>query len=767
MTPFATHDVSKIRRYARLCAVLWTMLIAGLFVAYVYEIKENINTIASSMAQVTFEKDMQFMRPSVTGKACLDCHYARGFKEGDRKNGISVSLSMVPIVKSMKGEIQESAIFQSLIWSVGIVLIWLATKRIIRTTEMQLYEQLRLVESEQRFRSLADTAPVLIWMADQTKQCTYFNKRWCDFTGHAHDELVGDGWARDVHPDDLTECIRIYEMAFDTREPFSMEYRLRRHDGEYRWIIDNGVPRWTEETTFLGYIGSCLDITERKMAEFELRDRKKHYRAIVDAFDGQIYICSQEYRIVFMNGKLIERTGRNAVGENCFKALHDLDAICPWCVNERVFKGEMVRWEVQSPKDDRWYYVVNSPIYNEDGSIYKQAMIQDVTGRKLLEQQFHQAQKLESLGVLAGGIAHDFNNILTVILGYCFLAKERFESGENSSEPFIQHIETAANRAADLCRQMLSYAGKNQLVQTRISLWLLVDEVVKMLQASINKNVTIRLDLQQSLPEIMGDTGQIQQIVMNLIINAAEAIGDKNGTIVGRLTQLQIGTDTAEVDLFGAEIPAGGYVCFEVTDTGCGMNEETQNKIFEPFFTTKFTGRGLGMSAILGIIKAHSGMLQLTSRPGVGTTFKVYFPCLEPAGQAVTAATVPAPPLKASGTILLVDDEQVLRNMAVDLFETLGFSVVTARHGGEALEIYRERGSEIDVILLDMIMPVMGGIETYHNLRSISPHIPIVICSGYGEESASATIENDAHAGFVHKPYKPVEMMNMLTMMIG
>jgi PAS domain S-box-containing protein len=546
-----------------------------------------------------------------------------------------------------------------------------------------------------------------------------------------------------------------------------MEYRLRRHDGEYRWILDNGAPRWTNETTFIGYIGSCLDITERKLAEVEVRDRKMHYRAVVDAFDGQIYICSQDYRITFMNEKLIERTGRNAVGENCFKALHDLDAICPWCVNERVFKGEMVRWEVQSPKDNRWYYVVNSPIYNEDGTIYKQAMIQDITDRKLLEQQFHQAQKLESLGVLAGGIAHDFNNILSVILGYCFLAKERLESEMNSPEPFLQHIETAANRAADLCRQMLSYAGRNPLVQTRVSLWLLVDEVVRMLQASISKNVTIRCDMQQSLPEIKGDTGQIQQIIMNLIINAAEAIGDKNGTIVVRLTQMQVGADAAEIDLFGAAIPAGGYVRLEVSDTGCGMDEETQKKIFEPFFTTKFTGRGLGMSAILGIIKAHSGMLQLTSRPGAGTTFKVYFPWLEPAGHAVTAPPVPVPPVKASGTILLVDDEQVLRNMGVDLFETLGFSVVTARHGGEALEIYRERGSEIDVILLDMIMPIMGGIETYHNLRSISSDIPIVICSGYGEETVSDTIENDVHAGFVHKPYKPIELMNMLTMMIG
>lgn len=738
------HEVTSIRRFGLLCAFLWTMMLCGIFWDHVAENKEITGIISHSMTQVAL----------------------RGAPEGDLKQRINVSLSMLPILNTMKDEIKGDAFFLSLIWAVGFGLIVFGMKRMSRITMLQWNEWLRLMESEQRFRSLADSAPVLIWMSDQTKECIYFNKGWCDFTGRTHDELVGAGWVRDVHPDDLEECLGIYETAFDSRQSFSMEYRLRRHDEEYRWIIDNGTPRWTEDNHFIGYIGSCIDITERKLAEVEVRDRKKYYQAIVDAFDGLIYVCSQGYRITFMNEKLIERTGYNAVGELCFKALHDRESICPWCVNDRVFRGEMVRWEMQSPKDDHWYYVVNSPIYNEDGSISKQAMIQDITDRKILEQQFHHAQKLESLGVLAGGIAHDFNNILTIILGYCHLAKEELASSQMYLEHF-QHVEKAANRAAILCHQMLSYAGKNPLMQTPVNLWLLVDEVVKMLQASINKNVTFQLDTEQRIPEIKGDSGQIQQIVMNLIINAAEAIGDSNGTITVVLSHLNIEADITEIDTFGAVIPAGWYVRLEVADTGCGMNEETRKRIFEPFYTTKFTGRGLGMSAILGIIKAHRGMLQLDSTPGIGTTFKVYFPRQEMYDYSEIAAVAASPPERSGGTLMLVDDEHMLRKMGNALFKSLGFTVITARHGREALEIFRERGNEIDVILLDMIMPVMGGIETYQHLRNISTDIPIVICSGYGEEAAAATIENDTRAGFVHKPFEPQELRNMLSMMIG
>lgn len=243
-----------------------------------------------------------------------------------------------------------------------------------------------------------------------------------------------------------------------------------------------------------------------------------------------------------------------------------------------------------------------------------------------LEHKYQQTQKLESLGVLAGGIAHDFNNILTVILGHCYMIKTGVAAKGVTDKDQLDQIESAANRAADLCRQMLAYAGKSPLLQSEFNLYALVNEIVRLLTAATPKNVTVNLDLDPNLPLLIGDSSQIQQVVMNLVINASEAIGDKKGSITVGLHSVTVSLDSGEVDYFGNRILAGCYVRLTVSDTGCGMNEEGRRRIFEPFYTTKFTGRGLGMSAILGIIKTHSGALQLTSRPGVGTTLTVFLP---------------------------------------------------------------------------------------------------------------------------------------------
>ncbi len=244
-----------------------------------------------------------------------------------------------------------------------------------------------LRESEDRFRNMADKAPVLIWMSGKDKLCTYFNQLWLDFTGRTIEQELGNGWAEGVHPEDFERCLTTYTTSFDRREPFNMEYRLRRKDGEFRWVYDTGIPRISPAGDFLGYIGSCIDITERKNAEAAQLESMERYRAIVEAFHGFIYICSQDHRVEFMNRSLIERTGRNAVGEPCYKVLHDRDSICPWCVNEQVFRGETVRWELQSPKDHHWYYVVNTPIRHANGTISKQSMIMDITERKRAEDQ--------------------------------------------------------------------------------------------------------------------------------------------------------------------------------------------------------------------------------------------------------------------------------------------------------------------------------------------------------------------------------------------
>jgi nitrogen-specific signal transduction histidine kinase/CheY-like chemotaxis protein len=384
-------------------------------------------------------------------------------------------------------------------------------------------------------------------------------------------------------------------------------------------------------------------------------------------------------------------------------------------------------------------------------------MSADITERKqmeeeklVLQQQLQQAQRLESLGVLAGGIAHDFNNILAIIIGNCFLAKIHPEEAENN----ISTIEKASERAAELCRQMLAYAGKGPFSMTLVNVGTLVDEMVTMLKATINQNAVITLDRPTTLPAVSGDASQLRQIVMNLIINAAEAIGDAQGEVRISLYTTICTVGQPDTDHLGKTITPGYYLCLQVSDSGCGMDDETMRKIFEPFFSTKFAGRGLGMSAMLGIISAHQGAVQLTSQPGQGTTVTVYLPAQEdrPETTAVIRHAVPDT-WQASGSILLAEDERQLLTLTTLMLQDFGFTVIAATNGKEALELYRQHAAEITLVMTDVGMPLMDGYELFHELKKEQPKLPIIISSGFGDTAITARIPREEIAGLVSKPY--------------
>jgi two-component system cell cycle sensor histidine kinase/response regulator CckA len=414
-----------------------------------------------------------------------------------------------------------------------------------------------------------------------------------------------------------------------------------------------------------------------------------------------------------------------------------------------------------------------TPLMNNGIINFTVVSLEDITERinaeeerRVLERKFQQAQKLESLGVLAGGIAHDFNNILTIIQGYCFVFRDEVAPDSTQAE-YIQRIEEASNRAADLCQQMLTYAGKQEILHTHIDLTSLVEDMVKMLHSGIKRNIAIEVEHADVLM-IDADSSQIQQVIMNLVINAAEAIGDHSGTIRISLKEIHVLAKQPDTDFSGKAIRAGHYVCLEVTDNGCGMDDAAQIRIFEPFYTTKFTGRGLGMSSTLGIIKSHDGALQLSSTPGAGTTFKIYLPLLTEVTPSKDVPSVSQTILpKSSNTILLVDDEYELRVLGSIRLHKIGYSPITAANGLEALTIFKGQHNEIDLILLDLIMPEKDGAETYHRLREISKTIPIVFCSGCSKSDLSIDILNDAHTGFIEKPYKPDQLRSILTEMLG
>src|SRR5581483_9532889 len=332
------------------------------------------------------------------------------------------------------------------------------------------------------------------------------------------------------------------------------------------------------------------------------------------------------------------------------------------------------------------------------------------------EEHLRQTQKLESLGVLAGGVAHDFNNLLTGILGNASLALDTTDPG-HPNHAALEEVVTAAERAADLTRQLLAYAGKGRFFTRNIDLSDLVRQITNLLRTSIPKTVQLRLHLADALPPMEADVSQIQQIIMNLVINGAEAIGAHPGTVL-----IQTAIQNVDEQYITTLAPAGhplspgDYVCLEVHDTGCGMDDDVQARIFDPFFTTKFTGRGLGLSAVLGIVRSHKGALKVYSTPGRGSTFKLLFPV--GTGNVIEAAAgAPRPDVRGSGLILVVDDEATVRATAKLALDRHGYTVLVAENGREAVDIFGRHKGEIRLVLMDLTMPVMGGEEAVRRLK--------------------------------------------------
>jgi CheY-like chemotaxis protein len=354
--------------------------------------------------------------------------------------------------------------------------------------------------------------------------------------------------------------------------------------------------------------------------------------------------------------------------------------------------------------------------------------------------------------VLAGGIAHDFNNLLTGILGNISLAVDTVEDS-NPAKPILQDAIEASERAAHLTQQMLAYAGKGRFVIEAIDISALVRAISSLVRSSIPKHVTLRLDLDPTLPFVEADVAQMQQLIMNLMINGAEAIPeDRQGTVLVTTRSQEVDAEYIKETFGAGDITPGQYIAINVHDNGVGMDEETMAKIFDPFFTTKFTGRGLGLAAALGIVRGHKGTLKVFSTPGQGTTFKVLLPA-NPAARDNAAPRGVETNLAGAGTVLIVDDESIVRKAATSSLERYGYTVVTANNGRQGVERFRELHKQLVIVILDTTMPVMNGEETLDHMRSIDPHVPVVLSSGYNEVEAIRRFAGKGLSGFIQKPY--------------
>ena len=515
----------------------------------------------------------------------------------------------------------------------------------------------------------------------------------------------------------------------------------------------------------------------KKQAEARIQKVERWLANVLKSVGDAVITSDNEGRITFMNVVAEELTHwkqEEALGKKLTEILHmkdmDLNNLEKHLVESVITEGLIINLI-----EDRLLVARNgielsisdsvAPLRSEDGETSGSVLIfRDISERKrleeektLLEKQYQQAQKLESLGILAGGIAHDFNNILTIIICNCSLLQQQPEM----TAELVPKIETAAQRAAELCRQMLVYAGKAQPVPTKFNVKTLVEEMGKLLKATIKQNVSITLDLSADIPSIKADASQIRQVVMNLILNAAEAIGTEQGNITVSLDIAAIESGQGEKEYLGKEIAPGSYICLKVTDNGCGMDEETKQRIFEPFYTTKFTGRGLGMSAVLGIIKAHNGALQLTSQVGFGTTFTVYLPVQSSKTVGDLLPLVSLMPWQGDGTVLLVEDEPQVSIVAKTLLQALGFTVLLAENGQIALEMYQKHAEYITLVLTDIGMPVMDGYQLIHKLKTLNPELPIIVSSGFGDAEVTSHIHENI-AGVVSKPYSFGQLREVL-----
>jgi two-component system cell cycle sensor histidine kinase/response regulator CckA len=391
----------------------------------------------------------------------------------------------------------------------------------------------------------------------------------------------------------------------------------------------------------------------------------------------------------------------------------------------------------------------------------------DITHQKHMEEERLQAreqlqhtQKLEGLGLMASGIAHDFNNLLMAILGNADLALA--DTPEQSPlRPSLSQIKDISLQAADLCRQMLAYSGKGKFLIEPVNLSRLAGAMVRLIEVAISKMAVLRCSLSEDLPAVEADVTQLRQVIMNLVINASEAIGEEGGVI-----SLSTGTMTCDEEyLRGTYVreqgPPGAYVYLEVADTGCGMDKETQSRLFDPFFTTKLSGRGLGLTAVVGIVRGHHGVIKVDSEPGKGTVFRVLFPA-SGAPAPVAGPRPPSPEWKGQGAILLVDDEANVLSVTKRMLEYAGFTVITAANGLEAVAQFRQHGDDLRCVLMDLTMPHMDGETAFREMRKIRTDIPVILASGYSAQAIGQRFAGTGLAGFIEKPYQLATLVDTL-----
>ncbi len=614
--------------------------------------------------------------------------------------------------------------------------------------------------SEALYRAVVEHASDGIFIMNDRGQFLDVNAYACSLLGYSREELLQlrmKDMAAPAHSSSIPE--QFHDFSFDERTVAMRQ--VRRKDGSI-FMAEISSRRLPD-----GNLQAIVrDVTEREAAAQALRESEEKYRLLTET--ARDFIISHDFdgRITYANKAAIEMIG---CGEQEIQQLNLKDLL----PDDQLVESE--RRFAQRMAGDQTVFTYETELIAAGGrhiplEVTSVTLVKagkplgiliigrDITERKRTEEALRQMQKTESLGVLAGGVAHDFNNLLVAMLGQTSLAQAKL-SNESPARPHIEKAVGAAERAADLTRQMLAYSGRGHFETRPINLNSLITENLHLFQASLPKNIHLRSELSDSLPLIMADAGQMQQVIMNLIINGAQSIEEESGQVMVTtgVMMLEEG-DGRYTQYTGNKLIPGQYVTLEVSDNGRGMPADTLSKIFDPFFSTKETGHGLGLAAVLGVVRGHRGGLTVYSEVGEGTIFKLLFPVSQDTAEPPTDSAI-ASHRHTKGLILIIDDEVPVREAVTDIMALEDIEVISASGGAEGVALYRERQVDIGLVLLDLSMPGMNGAETFRQLRRINPDVRVILSSGYNQIEATRRFTGKGLAAFIQKPYTVSELI--------
>jgi PAS domain S-box-containing protein len=632
--------------------------------------------------------------------------------------------------------------------------------------------------SEEQFRQLADAMPQIVWTARPDGTIDYFNERAYQLTGCMRVEDPEQTWRSIVHPDDLQRAQEAWAKCVRGGAPFEIEIRfIESNTSGHRWFLVRAIPSTDAAGAITRWYGTGTDIDDQKRSRDELRIGEERFRNLVMALPAAVYTTDQTGRITLFNEHAVELWGRRPeLGTDRWcgswkisrpdGAPLPLDQ-CPMAVTVR--EGHGVRGQeiiIERPDGTRAHVLPHpEPLRGAQGEIVGAVnMLVDLTQMKQLEEQYRQSQKMEAVGQLAAGVAHDFNNILTIILGFSELILNNMPASDPGHEQ-MEEIRRAGERAAALTRQLLAFGRKQILAPVVLDLNTLLTEIEKMLRRLIGADVELITTFQPDLGRVKVDPGQVEQIVVNLVINACDAMPTG-----GRLTVQTCNTVLSELQARQhPELAPGPFTLLEVTDTGSGMDDATKARAFEPFFTTKEVGKGtgLGLATVFGIIKQSGGFIEVESELGSGSTFRAYLPQIrEPIPlEAADPCLVKMP--RGAGTVLLVEDEDGLRKMAQLILESSGYKVLSAQNGDEALKVSHDYVGDIHLMLTDVVMPKMGGRQLTDLLAPSRPSMKVLYMSGYMGDTIVRHGIRDAETNFLPKPFTPITLSQKVRDVLG